>query len=333
MNIATMGLVLRVLIREFSISASCFVPRGIDFVVVFSFKTSISPLQINKNTPSIEMSFLPLISRQNEARASAKETNVANLKRTTRSQRSRSKSPAAPRSKSPMVKTSDSPIISKSTPAETQRSPLPASKNTHSQKHKQELASLPQWVRVWAMIASALVTFDCIYVFSLAYGSYVPSTVRQLWSWYGTSDTQYSSKGLIDSNGWILTQSKFNVIEVACQILFLWVLPRDSPEGLVTIAFASICTLWKTLLYMSIIIHSADPVHMVPLLACFGYSAVGQKHIDEVNQSLKDDSCGMQFFKFQFNFWWILVPAIVTYLSFERIMNAFHVAESKDSSD
>ena len=153
----------------------------------------------------------------------------------------------------------------------------------------------------------------------------MPPIVQQLWEWYGTSDSQYSSsgKGMEDSNGWILTQSKFNVVEVACQLLFLFYFPRDSAKGFLSILFASICTLWKTLIYMSMIYHSQDPVLMVPGLKCLGFSAVGNEHEAAVQAALNTDSWLVHLFKFQFNFWWIIMPFIVTKICFSRITQAF----------
>ena len=200
------------------------------------------------------------------------------------------------------------------------------------QNHRESarLSALPAWVRIWSIVASVLVTLDCVYVFSVEYKTFVPAFVQSLWTWYGTSDTQYSStgQGIKESNGWMLTQSKFNVAEVCCQLLFLFCFERDSIQGLLSILFGSICTLWKTLLYMSIIYHSSDPVYMVPGLKCLGFQAVGEGHKVQVEAALKADSCPVQLFKFQFNFWWILVPAIITNLCFRRIVKAF---EEKNS--
>ena len=196
-----------------------------------------------------------------------------------------------------------------------------------SPKQVGEGAHLPNWVQWWAVIASVLVTLDCLYVFKVAYGSYfkqlLPSFINDLWTWYGESDVQYSAsgQGMANSNGWVITQSKFNTVEVACQLAFLF-LPRGSADALLFILFGSICTLWKTLLYMSIIIHSSDPVAMVPLLACFGYEALPENK-SQVSHALKQDSCLAHAFKFQFNFWWIIVPAVITVVVFDRIRTRF----------
>jgi len=60
---------------------------------------------------------------------------------------------------------------------------------------------LPGWIRTWAMVASLLVAADCVYVFHIAYHSMIPPTILRLWSWYGSSDNQYSASGagLVDS--------------------------------------------------------------------------------------------------------------------------------------
>lgn len=204
-----------------------------------------------------------------------------------------------------------------------------------STKQADDGASLPDWVTWWAFVASVLVTLDCLYVFKIAYGSFfvglLPSYINDLWTWYGESDVQYSAsgQGMVNSNGWVITQSKFNTVEVACQLAFL-LLPRGSVDGMVFILFGSICTLWKTLLYMSIIVHSSDPVAMVPLLACFGLEALPENRT-QVSRTLKQDSCLAHAFKFQFNFWWILVPAIITLVVFDKIRTRFR--QTKTSRD
>jgi hypothetical protein len=174
---------------------------------------------------------------------------------------------------------------------------------------------------------------DTIYVFSVQYKSFAPTFLMELWGWYGSSDTQYASsgQGLKDSNGWVLTQSKFNALELIGQLLYLFVLPQDSAHALLTIMCCSIATLWKTLLYMSIIYHSNDPVKMVPGLACLGYTPLPQ-HANEVTASLKTDSCAMQAFKFHFNFYWIVVPLMVIYASWMKIVHVMDApAKNKKS--
>jgi hypothetical protein len=143
---------------------------------------------------------------------------------------------------------------------------------------KSTLSSLPSWVRVWLFIASFLVTLDCLYILGTTYKltNYVPKILVELWGWYGESDKQYaaSGAGIHESNGWITTQSKFNLIELAAQCAVLFVLPADSPQALLTLMISSVCTTYKTLIYMSIIAHSSDPVYMVPLLNCFGMASL-----------------------------------------------------------
>ena len=194
-------------------------------------------------------------------------------------------------------------------------------------------AELPSWVSYWALIASILVGFDCVYVFSVEYGSYTPSIIKSLWSWYGTSDVQYASsgQGIAESNGWMQTQSKFNVAEVILQLLFLFVLPRGSIEGLITILISSVATCWKTLIYMSIIYHSKDPVYMVPLLTCFGYQPLPE-NADSVALSMQQDDCRTQFFKFQFNFWWIIVPTFVVIVCWRKLAHICRIATAAKKS-
>eukprot|EP01063_Lacrimia_lanifica_P032286 TRINITY_DN5494_c0_g5_i1.p1 TRINITY_DN5494_c0_g5~~TRINITY_DN5494_c0_g5_i1.p1 ORF type:complete len:202 (+),score=65.06 TRINITY_DN5494_c0_g5_i1:93-698(+) len=186
-------------------------------------------------------------------------------------------------------------------------------------------SELPSWVRAWLAVASLLVALDCVYILSMVYGAggLVPSVLLELWGWYGESDTQYaaSGAGLAASNGWIATQSKFNVLELAAQLAVLFVLPRGSPAALLTTMVTSICTLYKTLLYMAVIAHTPDPAHMVPLLACLGMQPLPQ-NAASVASALAKDGCAAQFFKFQFNFWWIVCPAAVACVCWRRIANA-----------
>lgn len=122
---------------------------------------------------------------------------------------------------------------------------------------------------------------------------------------YGESDSQYSAsgEGIAASHGWIETQSLFNLIELWAQLAFLFFIRKNSIQRILTILLVSTATLWKTLLYMSIIAFSPDPVRMVPLLACLGYNPLPE-NAAEVASLLVKDNCGFQFFKFQFNFWW-----------------------------
>ncbi len=39
-------------------------------------------------------------------------------------------------------------------------------------------------------------------------------------------------------------------------LIYLFWFPLDSIRGFLTILFVSVCTLWKTLIYMSMIYHS-----------------------------------------------------------------------------
>jgi len=183
-------------------------------------------------------------------------------------------------------------------------------------------ARLPGWVWWWMLVSSALVLCDSLYVLgTLGFFSSgaVPGFVQQLWSWYGESDTQYSAKSLAAnvSSGWIPTQTKFNVVEVAAQLAFLFVLRRDSAEALLAALVAQVCTLYKTLIYMSMIWHAADPVEMVPLLDCVGMKATAA-NAAAVAAKLAAEGCGTQLFKFQFNFWWILVPLCVIWACWHR---------------
>ena len=177
---------------------------------------------------------------------------------------------------------------------------------------------MPSWVWYWTLIASILVGLDTVYVFSLAFGSYAPSFLVSLWGWYGSSDAQYSQDGINDGFGWVQSQSIFNFIELCAQLIYLLVLKPDSPHSLLLIMSVSIATLWKTLLYMTIIVNSADPVKMVPGLFCLGYTPLPQNQ-KEVALSLEADSCKMQFFKFHFNFYWIIVPSMIIVVAWNKI--------------
>ncbi len=72
------------------------------------------------------------------------------------------------------------------------------------------------------------------------------------------------------SHGWIETQSLFNVFEVLAQLTFVCMLRKDTVQAVLVAMLTSMATLWKTLIYMSIIVHSDDPVAMVPGLYCLG---------------------------------------------------------------
>ena len=179
---------------------------------------------------------------------------------------------------------------------------------------------LPGWIWYWTLIASILVGLDTMYVFSLAFGSYAPSFLLSMWGWYGSSDAQYSQHGIQhDGFGWVQSQSVFNFMELCGQLIYLFLLKSDSPYSLLLIMSVSIATLWKTLLYMTIIVNSADPVKMVPGLFCLGYTPLPQNQ-KEVALSLSQDSCSMQFFKFHFNFYWIIFPAIIIVVAWNKIV-------------
>jgi hypothetical protein len=189
-------------------------------------------------------------------------------------------------------------------------------------------ARLPGWVWWWMLVSAVLVLFDSLYVLSTLPGStsglgaLLPKVVRDLWTWYGESDTQYSAESITanQSSGWIPTQTKFNVVEVAAQLAFLFVLRRNGASALLAALVAQVCTLYKTLIYMSIIWHAADPVEMVPLLSCypFGMAARSASAAAHVAAAIAKDSCAVQFFKFQFNFWWIAVPLCVIWACWHR---------------
>ena len=70
---------------------------------------------------------------------------------------------------------------------------------------------------------------------------------------YGQTDKQYSldGKGIRASNGWMPTQSQFNLLEICGQLVYLHLAtqgPSASGQAL-SVAFAtSVATLWKTLM-------------------------------------------------------------------------------------
>jgi len=191
---------------------------------------------------------------------------------------------------------------------------------------------LPRWVYLWFFISSLLVGLDCVYVLSIEYSvtQMVPKALLEWWGWYGESDSQYSvtGQGIKDSSGWMPTQSKFNVAELLLQLAVLCILPSRSPSALLTAMVSSVCTLWKTLIYMSIIAHSPDPVMMVPLLSCTGLSPL-PANAAAVQAALQKDDCAVQFFKFQFNFWWIICPALIVVTCWKRISAAFQAIENQ----
>ncbi len=123
-----------------------------------------------------------------------------------------------------------------------------------SSSKKKTSILLPQWVYYWVYIATALVVIDCMYVFSEKHATYAPGFIKNLWGWYGQSDAQYSQEAIKadKSNGWIPTQSLFNVFEVIVQLLFLFVIKRDTIDSVLTVMAVSIATLWKTLIYIAL---------------------------------------------------------------------------------
>ena len=187
-------------------------------------------------------------------------------------------------------------------------------------------ARLPAWVWWWMVVSAALVLIDSSYVLGQLGGGLaralppLPGFLARLWTWYGDSDTQYSAKSLAanSSSGWIPTQSKFNLLEVAAQLAYLLVLRKDGAQALLAALVAQVCTLYKTLIYMSMIWHAADPVAMVPLLSCVGMHAADAAAEADVAAKLAREGCATQLFKFQFNFWWIVVPLCVIWACWHR---------------
>ena len=62
-----------------------------------------------------------------------------------------------------------------------------------------------------------------------------------------TSRPQYDAggAGVVESNGWMPTQSKFNVLELVAQLVFLCVLPRGGASSALSIMLSQMATLWK----------------------------------------------------------------------------------------
>jgi hypothetical protein len=124
--------------------------------------------------------------------------------------------------------------------------------------NKSNNSKLPSWITTWILIASILVGLDCLYVVGLTckLDRFIPNIILSLWSWYGESDSQYSQQGLVEGlkdNSWMHTQSLFNIFELFGQIIFLF--SGSNIKSLLLILIIQTCTLWKTLIYMSIIIH------------------------------------------------------------------------------
>ena len=59
-------------------------------------------------------------------------------------------------------------------------------------------------------------------------------------------------------------------------------------------------TLWKTLIYMGILLNANDPVALMPALKCFTGSL-----------GAPGSTCGADLVKFHFNFYWIVMPALL----------------------
>ena len=95
-----------------------------------------------------------------------------------------------------------------------------------------------------------------------------------------------------ESNGWMQTQSSFNVVELAAQVAWLTVLPAHSLEALLTLLIVSVATAWKTLMYMSILYWAKDPVLSVPGLACLGWQPA-EANAAAVAAALAKDGCAV----------------------------------------
>ncbi|KAF0685517.1 Aste57867_22609 [Aphanomyces stellatus] len=184
---------------------------------------------------------------------------------------------------------------------------------------------LPSWITTWVLVATTLVSIDCVYLLSMKFGrpEYMPSVLAELWQWYGESDAQYSGDGvgMQEGNGWVETQSIFNVFEVIGMLIYLFALRRQSIAAALTILTVSVATFWKTAMYMCIIFNSNDPVKMVPLLACAGIAPRPENTV-HVATLLAAENCETQFFKFQFNFWWLVMPLAVIWTSWTAIARA-----------
>jgi hypothetical protein len=127
--------------------------------------------------------------------------------------------------------------------------PLYSPSRAYFDGHFEGSARLPGWVWWWMVVSTVLVLIDCFYVLGhLGALPPLPAFLKGLWSWYGESDTQYSANSLKDnaSSGWIPTQSKFNLLEVAAQLAYLFVLRKDGAQALLAALVAQVCTLYKT---------------------------------------------------------------------------------------
>jgi hypothetical protein len=69
---------------------------------------------------------------------------------------------------------------------------------------------------------------------------------------------------------------------------------------------------------------------VVPGLSCLGYKALPENQLEVVNLLLKDN-CFAQLFKFQFNFWWIIMPVLVIICCCKKIINVFKIVNNKSN--
>lgn len=103
---------------------------------------------------------------------------------------------------------------------------------------------LPRWIVVWFIVASVVVCIDSLYVLGIHYNAraLIPSVVQYGWSAYGETDMLYneSGDGIRASNGWMPTQSQFNLLEVAAQIYCLLLHRRSSPATIVVALMVSV---------------------------------------------------------------------------------------------
>jgi len=172
----------------------------------------------------------------------------------------------------------------------------------------------PDWVWWWMLIASIVVAIDSLYVLGIYYKAteFIPSAIKSTWAMYGETDKQYAAdgKGITASNGWMPTQSQFNVLEILGQLVFLRLHMARSSAALSVAMMVSVATLWKTLIYMAIIANANDPYLLMPSLKCFKPGAF----------SAPGSTCIADAVKFSFNFWWIIVPFFVIVTCHNRIV-------------
>ncbi|CAK4934998.1 unnamed protein product [Aphanomyces euteiches] len=161
---------------------------------------------------------------------------------------------------------------------------------------------LPSWVTLWSVISTTLVYIDAAYVLGLKFGfiQLVPAIIRK----------DGNGMARVTRNIPAMAQSMFNLFESVGTLLFLFVLKKNTLASTLTILIVNVAVFWKTALYMSIILNSSDPVMMVPLLHCAGFQA-RRDNTAHVAGVLAKEGCGTQFFKFQFNFLWLVMPPLV----------------------